>query len=56
MSYQENIPACCELQTEEEHANILGGCWSISAGYVNKDSDCKYCDISKNYEEVLEDE
>lgn len=51
--YQYRIPICCEFQTAEDHAKYMGGCWSISAGYVDRWSKCESCDMSSNYNAKL---
>ena len=38
--YQALIPPWCKLRTVEEHAEAILYCWSVTAGFAQKESNC----------------
>ena len=55
--YQEMIPVWCELQTVNEHFELLGLCWGITHGHVTclgleHCHDCEFCRENKKREET----
>jgi hypothetical protein len=49
--YIDAIPPCCVLTTLEAHIEVLGLCWSITNGYVQKNP-ADYCKECEFYREV----
>ena len=38
--YQALIPPWCKLRTVEEHAEVMLYCWSVTAGFAQKEINC----------------
>lgn len=52
--YQAAIPACCELETVDEHVECLMLCWGLLSAIENKQKmECEGCVYKKkNSEEI----
>lgn len=45
--YQDGIPNCCALRTNNEHFEVLGWCWGLlSAIENNRPMDCSDCEFA----------
>lgn len=53
IEYQNAIPHFCKLRTVQEHIDVLGLCWSITNGFIQKANQsvegpqyCQECEMS----------
>lgn len=52
--YQENIPACCTLKTADQHWEVLGLCWGVTAAIETGECvGCGACEFSATRDSYL---
>jgi len=43
--YERRIPPWCSLRTAQEHVEEMLGCWSVTAGFAEREGNCKGCEF-----------